>query len=331
MSWSSSWRRLLCLAALALLSGGRTQAALVDSDSSLTPRRPADEYYSHRSALLLKVHDPTAAMVERLCHLSVEAAASSFKVAYFVQYYVEKEKQQNHSAWCGGGLQVYTLRKSDLVKAFGEETGGALHKNRHHLGSAHEIAFHARHRRKLKYDFLWVVEQDVAWQGNLFDALSTYATWHDDYLCQSPYNDTLATAGNSLMQQLFQEHSGWGDRFPVHRKCYIFVARYSRRMLSTLADKFVAQGHWAQGEWFAATVCAFHTQLGTEFGLGSKGLLRWQSGGESSACSMRDFMSEAYLFDRRCFSYKRRATCPKAHTWAYSMHKPFSFFHPVKF
>ena len=243
MASRASLRRLLCLCTTAWLMGGRVQpAAAAGAHTGL--KRPADEAYSHRSALLLKVHAPTEAMLQRWCHLEEEAAQSSFKMDVYIQYYVSREKEQNHSAWCGDGrLRVFVLREGDLRKLYGKETGGILHANRHHLGSVHEIAFHSLQRKRLDYKHLWVMEQDVAWQGNIFDAFSTYATWQDDYLCQSPHEDRLETAGNSLQKKLFVEHSGWGDAFPVHQKCLIYLARYSRRMLGALSDNFLSQGH----------------------------------------------------------------------------------------
>ena len=317
----------------ALLMAAFVFSASVAPSSSASDVRPADLAYAHRSALLIKAHKPTASMLRRFCGLEQEALLSSYKMDWFVQYY-QPDRQSEvlpFRTWCNGSLPVRTLRRSHLLSLFGERTGEVLHRKRFQLGSVHELAFHALHSRSLAYEWLWVIEQDVLWQGNLFEVLATFATWKEDYLCRGPYAATAegpVGRPRSRENTFFGWHSGWAESLSTHLKCFIFVARYSRRMLDVLVEEYLKEGHWAQGEWFASTVCAYQQEL--------------KPSGRMRNCTVGDYMSEEYLFSRTCFDWRRkpRGMCPYLETpegivgvptpWRHELNGTGQLFHPVR-
>jgi hypothetical protein len=141
--------------------------------------------------LLVKTHNPTAAMLGRICHLAEEQRfwhqrhARDFMFDWYLQYYLPDASQQvlPFQNWCNGTSIIYTLDQHNLTSLFGEKSGRTFHAQRWILGSVHEIAFHAMHGSQLHYDFMWVIEQDVAWQGNLFELFSTFATKREEDYC----------------------------------------------------------------------------------------------------------------------------------------------------
>ena len=187
----------------------------------------------------------------------------------------------------------------------------------------HEIAWFARQGAKLAFDHVWVIEQDVAWQGNLFDSFATFADWRQDLLCYRHYNDTFAShqvrERLRISKRIYELHSatGWVRKIPDRHKCMIFMVRYSWRMLDTLQRDFMALGHWAHGEWFAATVCRF--QLG--------GFATAES--RDSPCTLGDYANQTQLYKPRSFSHKTASRLTKAN-FQYALDKPPQWIHAVK-
>lgn len=108
----------------------------------------------------------------------------------------------------------------------------------------------------------------MAWTGNLFDALATFATWDDDLLCtkpsEQPVGGEFGTGGWDGIPDLTKFHSGFlnaSDGFLV-KQCYstrederrrsdvkrpdsvsVFAARYSARLLNKLSAHHADGGY----------------------------------------------------------------------------------------
>jgi len=151
------------------------------------------------------------------------------------------------------------LTEEWVKQEYGESVGSLFVDKAYHLAHFQEIFWHHINWPALQYDFLWVIEQDVAWQGNLFDAFATFASWPDDFLCFQP---SLKEVGGNWGQNwrginTTTFHSGWIDRTPKARihHCFVFVARYSAAFLNQLSLHHES-GKWAYVEHEAAELCA---------------------------------------------------------------------------
>jgi hypothetical protein len=200
--------------------------------------------------LLIKVHRPTFAMLQRICHIEKERQSASDSFKFHVQYYIpdEAHKVMAYHSWCRPGLaqilSVSILSKDNLTSLFGLSNGLLYHSKRYGLTMNHELAFHALNRRSsaYTYDYLWVIEQDVAWQGNVFNALALFNSRDEDLLCFRPRQVHSSDEGGAW----WDLHDGAMEDFPaalrwiersvtlnpwnrVRRlKCNKFVVRYSR-------------------------------------------------------------------------------------------------------
>jgi len=257
-------------------------------------------YHGAHTHLLIKVHKPTSAMLHRFCHLNDERVASDFLADLHVQHYMPADIVEMPFRWC---LPYSILHKDNLTTLWGNESS-IMHAKRWELSGISELSFFAINflANASTLDFLWVIEQDVAWQGNLFDILATFATWTEDLLCLRP---DVGRVGDSWVHSL--THSGWANNTPgaPRPRCQVFVVRYSRRLLLTLVNEYLAKGHYAQVEWFAPTVCTLHM----------------------SNCTVRDYSTEQ-VFGRPfgCCETPYNETM-----WNYSLSHDASLFHPVKF
>jgi hypothetical protein len=123
-------------------------------------------------------------MLKRWCHLALEAKASSTPLEWVLLYMLPDDRTKLvplASAPCQ--QVVYTLDTLSLSLL----AGRTLDRWKlHSFNALVEFAFFTAHNDLHSVDHLWVFEQDVAWQGNLFDILGNFRTWEDDYLCMSP-------------------------------------------------------------------------------------------------------------------------------------------------
>ena len=153
----------------------------------------------------------------------------------------------------------------------------------------------------MQYDHLWVFEQDVGWQGNLFDALSTFATWRHDLLVENMF-----VPPNSAFEQRHQSHAWARESLKEHLKAWVFCVRYSRRLLTTLAFDFAMKDKVGYCEWWAPTICRYQSLL-TSLGVANyssfegKPLLTLPHRNEwpavpKSMCTIADIGSERYLY-----------------------------------
>ena len=176
---------------------------------------------SENTLFLYKMHQPTAAMLKRLCGLRRAAEEAAFPGA-FAAVNVEvpspelncrthaemlkcDERQVKKGGgriqpmrpnvsyplppaadWCPGApLDVVSMTPEDLEAVFGATLGRTLFWNQYLLAHVPELYFHATQRAKRSYTRLWVFEQDVGWTGNLFDYLASLAAWPEDFLCEN--------------------------------------------------------------------------------------------------------------------------------------------------
>ena len=283
-----------------------------------------------RTAVLIKTHKPTTAMLARFCHLASEQQRATGEHAHQVEVLVQYYLPDNASlalpyrAWCGGKLRVFPIQLSNLTDAFGVDLGArAAHGVSHRLSSLQELAFHALHRSVVHYDTLWVLEQDVAWQGRLFDSLAAFDWMPEEYLCHNVHETVNSTANSNL--DFYNVHSGWANPLKNHTKCFMFVARYSRSFLDQLVDQFLHKGDWAQGEWFASTVCKHGHRLP-----------RPRGEPPFEPCQVGDLAAVPSVLARGCFQWNNGGGCPLApgggppRAWVYNASAPPQLFHPLK-
>ena len=303
--------------------------------------------------LLIKVHRPTTAMLQRICHLEMERTLASESFRFHVQYYIPDEAHEvmAYDSWCPGLIPISTLSKDNFTMLFGQSNGLLYHRKRYGLTMNHELAFHAlyrprRHDRmpgiaplEFTYQFLWVLEQDVAWQGNIYDALAQFDTRDEDLLCFKPRQVHVQDEGGAW----WDLHDGAVEDFPatlrwmersftrnpwnmVRRlKCNKFVVRYSRRIMDGLIDSYLSRGHWAYDEVFASTLC-------------SEGLIDFEHMNCSfckrsflNQCKVGDYSRDhPELFSDSYFSWTVDPPFDGAH-WNYSIHNKVQFYHPMKF
>ena len=164
-------------------------------------------YHGAHTHLLIKVHKPTSAMLHRFCHLNDERVASDFLADLHVQHYMPADIVEMPFRWC---LPYSILHKDNLTTLWGNESS-IMHAKRWELSGISELSFFAINflANASTLDFLWVIEQDVAWQGNLFDILATFATWTEDLLCLRP---DVGRVGDSWSSCWSGEHCTAGGR-----------------------------------------------------------------------------------------------------------------------
>lgn len=212
----------------------------------------------------------------------------------------------------------------------------------------HELAFHAMHRSSAlselpwgyRYDFLWVLEQDVAWQGNIYEALALLDSRDEDLLCYKPRHVRSTDEGGAW----WDLHDGAIEEFPAalrwiersfslnpwnrvtRLKCNIFFVRYSRRIMDGLLDSYLSKGHWAYDEVFGATLC-------------SEGLIDFQhrncsfckQGSFINQCKVGDYSRDnPELFNDPYFAYRVDPPYDEK-DWNYSIHHEPMLYHPMKF
>ena len=300
---------------------------------------------SLRTVLLIKTHTPTAAMVQRFCHLVEEAAATDFSFKFYFTIFIGKSEgvQARHIDpvhWqlpeserllpdptvlsrCPNNatLDVFHLDHDNYTAMWGPITGELLQgkiarggvewNGRWALSSIPELTFFAEHRDTLVFDHMWVIEHDVAWQGNLFDALATFSAWRDDYLCKG-----VGDAPPGTPWPWYDLHSGTFEFVQTRLRCQRFVARYSRRLMEYLVDLFLKQGHWADDEWFASTVCGRHLHNLTGYN-----------------CTVRDYDAAIAFADifGDPFHFGQGGDFDLNRSLNYTITQPPKLFHPVKF
>jgi len=177
--------------------------------------------------------------------------------------------------WCpqhASRLTLYPVTEADVVGVMGEAAGREVWSHRQEswmvagYGLFHTslvFVFHSLHHAALRYDQLWVFEDDVAWTGNLFDYMRLFAERPEDLLAGELMRNTV---GDYWHWSRMQSADGWagGDGAAIARTM-MFAQRLSAPLLDLLVDH-CRRGHWAHDEWFAATVCVRpEHHLGTHF------------------------------------------------------------------
>jgi hypothetical protein len=222
-----------------------------------------------RQLLLIKTHKPTEVMLARWCrHFSQpeEAWRHGFTVA--VMFYSSGGDTglgdgvvTIPSDWC---MPFEVVRKHNLTALWGEEQALALTSQPWVWSSTPDLSYFALHRAAFPYDSMWVLEQDVAWSGNIFKLLGQLGSGREEDLLCADVN--YGRVGKKHWWQLhndkwmwYKTHthwSGWDDSPGAPRiRCSIMAVRYSTRLLRRLVDDYLNKAIYAHGEFFASTVC----------------------------------------------------------------------------
>lgn len=213
----------------------------------------------HHQLVMIKVHKPTASMRRRFCALAAEAAAD-VKGSVSVLLLALSDPAWHSLVACGSAAVVSSLspQYTSLFPAVNLSAPAsrvpgdkaAAFPVREYLLELAELFWFAQHR-DTPFDYLWVVEQDVAWRGSLVELVASFATSQHDLLCHLPTRIVPRT-GRWVWDSA---HTGWANHSGSILRCYRHAFRVSRRLAALLIDDYLAQGHWAQDEWFAPTVC----------------------------------------------------------------------------
>ncbi len=220
---------------------------------------------TERILVLFKTFKPTPAMAERICLLFASHQDNNF--AGRLYQFAVSDASLSSRAFLDVASQVkecYGFSNSSVFrsKRFLNETYPTAYehllKKEYSLSHYEETLFHA-HNFQLSYDYLWVLEEDIAWQGKLLDALDVFASWREDFLCSTR---TVKRVGDGWgrnwdqIPELGAFHSGWHTNASfVH--CYVFMVRYSRSLLDSV-HAHLLNGSWAYVEWHVPTLCESH-------------------------------------------------------------------------
>lgn len=183
-----------------------------------------------------------------------QAAETDFAFPVYLLEYQSKVPMPV-GGWCGANPPTTVLSHEALVAAHGPTTGNLFWNKSLDLAHAQEararrhtapseppdraspvqIWWHGQNHASLRYDYLWcgqtvallcencnshvarhrMMEQDVAWHGNLFDFFASYANWRDDLLCIDPADLVVGvyywgvSPDKDPAKHLTRMHSGW--------------------------------------------------------------------------------------------------------------------------
>ena len=219
--------------------------------------------------LLIKAHDPTPAMLARWCHHlsnSDKATSFGFKVAVLFMCKVPgTECPPVPSPWC---MPYERGHRPTAVALRGEEAAKRIDANPWMWSSAPELAFVDLHRGDYVFDMVWVLHQDVAWTGNVFELLNTLGRGRsEDVLCHELMHGHEGTkhgwwyTHSTSLRSGRRNSSAWDDSAGARRiRCNDMVVRYSAPFLQHLLDGYLADRRAADGEFFAFTVCGLHLE-----------------------------------------------------------------------
>lgn len=141
--------------------------------------------HAKRHALLIRLASPTLEQQRRVCGLVSEAAATDFAFpVYLLDFRPDDTALSRDGGMCDGLLPTAVVTQAVLLAdGYKNDTVDIFSRKAYSLAHFQEIWWHRRHWQRLKYDFLWTLEADVGWRGNLFDGLASFANWPEDLLC----------------------------------------------------------------------------------------------------------------------------------------------------
>jgi len=225
------------------------------------------------------------------------------------------------------------VTEADVVGVLGEAFGRKVwsHKQEEWMipgfglfATPNIFVFHVLHHAALRYDYLWVFEDDVAWTGNLFDYFRLFEQRQDDILASGI---ALSSVGDYWSWSRMQSADGWaGGNGAQISKSLIFLQRLSATLLDLMVDH-CRLGHWAFDEWFAPTVCMqSEHHLGTHFRKRNCTAADvWHVNGEYALGLLPVYSTAMWgtSYDRATWN---------ASTWhSLSQTEELRLFHPVKF
>lgn len=243
--------------------------------------------------LIFRTHKPTDSMLRRYCLLE---STPDVKIVFLSGF----STVPNHTCVDGGRhLSFYSFTHHDLVQfkaSFIEEVKNSIWA----YASAPDFIY--LHSLKTPFDFAWVFEQDVGWQGNLLSFVEHYRLWPVDFIASK---FAVRHSYEWMMAEKFI-----GDAFVPNAPrpmCDAFVMRYSKRFADTIARDYLKKGFIADVEWFTSSVC---TSL-TEYNCTQLDMLR----------TTPYILGHPYYADFQ----------PPMSTWSVDEHaSPMQIYHPIK-
>ena len=106
------------------------------------------------------------------------------------------------------------------------------------------------------FEHMWMLEQDVAWRGDLLEVVRRYNAWPADFTGRKLHERTALSGWGPA-----NVHTNWPglntSTSAVRLAADVFVSRYSRRFVAALGDALAA-GRAGFSEWFPRTLCAHY-------------------------------------------------------------------------
>lgn len=222
--------------------------------------------------LLIKTHAPTYAMRTRWCQMISDAARLQRDWTVRILYTGDPHNATRAlpPSWCSHAEDFSReMEWSKLEAAWGEPAVSVVRSRPWELSGVLEVAYYCQNMEEvMRHSSVWALEQDVAWTGNLLNALALAGNMDGaDMQCLRPNTITITQRAHQWLPRWAglrdtwphsRTHSGWADDASnaTRVRCVVFVTRFVPGLLKTLNDDYLAHGMWAHAEWFAPTVCA---------------------------------------------------------------------------
>lgn len=131
-----------------------------------------------------------------------------------------------------------------------------VHKSLHNVFAFSSIVNIMSMRGRTDYDYVWFLEQDTAWNGNLFELLDHFNMYHVDYITaktQHRWHGEWPVALEHTGKGVFNDTLGASRPFAGQ-----WVVRYSRSFVEKIQDEWIRKGIIAWNEWYTSIICKEH-------------------------------------------------------------------------
>jgi len=231
----------------------RPTTALVSADGGIL-LSSAKESRSPKVALLVRTYAPTAEMTKRIAQW-VSSLQSSSDVDAFIS--IDQTQEHNVSSLLnklrstGFNLsRIHTYTTDDMLQAYPALKGKSRLPRVYHT-PAIDLFLQTLPQNHSTYDYLWVLEDDVGYTGDMSKLLEAYSRSDDDLIGGSMGGYGKATSLHAMDQtDLYKK---W---VPSTQRIFSeeHMTRTSARLLGKLHDWMVA-GALDMSEVMPATVC----------------------------------------------------------------------------
>ena len=217
------------------------------------------------NVVVILVHAPTAVQLARMCRAAASAAASP-DVALLL---VSTRRKTPHA--CPNTSPPLTLHVShigvtEMAALFPPEVAGpavGAGKSFPYVQAAALFRLLAAPNGTSpwpSFEYMWTLEEDVAWHGDLLEVVRRFNAWPSDFAARKFHERTAGGgwhAANMHTQWPGLNTSSAAPRLVAD----VFVSRYSRRLVAALGDALSA-GRAGYLEWFPRTLCGHYLQPG---------------------------------------------------------------------